>query len=118
MPAKTREAFISVFARLPQRVVWKWEAARPVNMPANVLTPKWLPQQDLLGNIRMRYKRLPMATIIYLLLQQAIQTRDCLYHTAVNWAFKKRFIMAHLLLECLLVTFFVEKLHLIFIKML
>ena len=55
MPVKTREAFINVFARLPHRVIWKWEAPRPANMPANVLTTKWLPQQDLLGIISKEY---------------------------------------------------------------
>jgi len=43
--------FVKVFARLKQKVIWKWEAR---NLPspklsANVKTVDWLPQQDLLG---------------------------------------------------------------------
>ena len=64
MSAKTREAFINVFARLPQRVIWKWEASRPENVSVNVMMTKWLPQQDLLGNIRITCKYILTATII------------------------------------------------------
>jgi glucuronosyltransferase len=49
MPVETLQAFMSAFAKLPQRVIWKWEADVPVNVPSNIMMKKWLPQQDLLG---------------------------------------------------------------------
>ena len=49
MPNDTLQAFINAFAKLPQRVFWKWEAEIPENIPPNVMMTKWLPQQDLLG---------------------------------------------------------------------
>ena len=49
MDKETYETFIRVFSKLPQRVVWKWEAEVPPNIPANIKMVKWLPQQDLLG---------------------------------------------------------------------
>jgi len=49
MPNETLQAFINAFAKLPQRVFWKWEAKKPENIPPNVMMTKWLPQQDLIG---------------------------------------------------------------------
>jgi glucuronosyltransferase len=50
MPKETLDTFIRVFSKLRQRVVWKWEADAPLNMPSNIMMVNWLPQQDLLGN--------------------------------------------------------------------
>ena len=49
MPKEILETFINVFAKIPQKVIWKWEAEKPENIPSNVLMVDWLPQQDLLG---------------------------------------------------------------------
>ena len=49
MPAETLHAFMSAFAKFSQRVLWKWEAEIPTNLPSNIMMTKWLPQQDLLG---------------------------------------------------------------------
>ncbi len=50
MPDETLQSFIRVFAKLKtMRIVWKWEGHVPDNLPPNVLTSAWLPQQDLLG---------------------------------------------------------------------
>jgi len=50
MPKKHVDTFLKTFARLPQKVVWKWDSdKKPANVPSNVLLAKWLPQQDLLG---------------------------------------------------------------------
>jgi glucuronosyltransferase len=51
MPKETLNSFIRVFSKLPQRVVWKWETDEPSNMSSNIMMVKWLPQQDLLGNL-------------------------------------------------------------------
>jgi len=50
MPKENLETFIKVFAKLKQNVIWKWEDDKlPENLSKNVMTSKWLPQQDLLG---------------------------------------------------------------------
>ena len=49
MPNETLRAFINTFTKLPQRVIWKWEAEIPLNLPPNIMMTNWLPQQDLLG---------------------------------------------------------------------
>lgn len=55
MPARMVDVFVSVFARLDQRVVWQWKGHnRPANVSDNVLFVDWLPQQDLLGNSRCK----------------------------------------------------------------
>lgn len=45
IPEATRNTFMSVFSRLPQRVLWKWEDAESMNdqVPSNVRLLKWLP---------------------------------------------------------------------------
>ena len=48
MPENAVEAFLKAFARLPQRVIWKWEKTN-MEAPPNVLLIDWLPQQDILG---------------------------------------------------------------------
>lgn len=48
MPAHAKEAFVRVFSRIPQRVIWKWENTALDLLP-NVKTIDWVPQQDLLG---------------------------------------------------------------------
>ena len=49
-PVEKREAFIKVFAKLKQKVLWKWEGDVLPNKPANVRVQKWMPQQDVLGH--------------------------------------------------------------------
>ena len=41
--------FLETFNRLEMSVIWKWDADIP-NLPNNVITHSWLPQQDLLGH--------------------------------------------------------------------
>ena len=45
--------FARVFGRLPQRVVWKYNAERPPLAP-NTLVSTWIPQNDLLGHPKAR----------------------------------------------------------------
>ncbi|KAK8724718.1 hypothetical protein OTU49_011233 [Cherax quadricarinatus] len=49
MPVQYRELFLRVFARLPQRVIWKYEGELD-NVPDNVMITDWLPQQDILAH--------------------------------------------------------------------
>jgi len=52
MPEKTLQAFMDAFSKLPQKVICKWEAEIPKNIPSNILLVDWLPQQDLLGILK------------------------------------------------------------------
>lgn len=54
MPARVRESLVEAFRRLPYRVVWKWEGAAIADLPPNVMTRAWLPQQDVLAHKNVR----------------------------------------------------------------
>jgi len=47
-PEDKRQAFLRAFARLEQRVLWKWENETMPEKPDNVMIQKWLPQLDIL----------------------------------------------------------------------
>jgi glucuronosyltransferase len=50
MPESLLQIFFKVFAKLPQSIICKWETDElHQDLPKNVMTTKWLPQQDLLG---------------------------------------------------------------------
>jgi glucuronosyltransferase len=51
MPPHIVEMFVRVFARIPQRVFWKWENDSKIQrkLTDNIMMVNWLPQQDLLG---------------------------------------------------------------------
>lgn len=49
LPKETLQVFLDVFAKLPYKIVWKFEKDLP-NKPDNVFTGKWLPQQGILGH--------------------------------------------------------------------
>lgn len=49
MPTEKRQAFINVFKKLPQRVIWKWENDTMEGQTDNILIRKWLPQFDILS---------------------------------------------------------------------
>ncbi|XP_049943020.1 UDP-glycosyltransferase UGT5-like isoform X2 [Schistocerca serialis cubense] len=53
-PEEKRQAFLRVFSRLEQRVLWKWEADSLPGQPPNVKTGKWLPQSDILAHKNVR----------------------------------------------------------------
>lgn len=46
-----RDAFLHVFSKIPQRVLWKWEADDLPGKSANIMTAKWMPQRDILGKL-------------------------------------------------------------------
>ena len=52
MPLHVRKMFLEAFRKLPQRVLWKWEADELVDKPDNVMIKKWIPQRDILGRFR------------------------------------------------------------------
>lgn len=51
MPEQLKRLMIETFAQLPYRVLWKWESGLSElrELPSNVKTSRWLPQQDILG---------------------------------------------------------------------
>ena len=50
MPAHFQQIFARVFARIPQRIFWKWEKGNiQEQLTDNIMVVDWLPQQDLLG---------------------------------------------------------------------
>lgn len=50
LPENIRKEILQVFSKLPQKVLWKWEG-NMTDLPPNVKISKWLPQQDILGNV-------------------------------------------------------------------
>lgn len=50
MPMEQRNMFLSVFGRLKQNVIWKFEDDSMPNIPSNVRIQKWLPQIDILAH--------------------------------------------------------------------
>lgn len=51
MPVEKRNAILRVLSRLKQKVLWKFETDEIGTLPENVKIEKWLPQQDILGEI-------------------------------------------------------------------
>lgn len=54
MPSELQETFLNVFAKLKQKILWKWESDTMEGKPDNVKLVKWLPQQDILGHKNTR----------------------------------------------------------------
>lgn len=55
MPENLRQLFVNTFAKLPYRVLWKYESSIIQNdLPPNVKISRWLPQQDVLGHKKIR----------------------------------------------------------------
>jgi glucuronosyltransferase len=51
VPEDKIRAFLEAFSELPQKILWKWESDILPEQPPNVKYGKWLPQQDILGNM-------------------------------------------------------------------
>lgn len=55
MPENLRQLLVNTFAKLPYRVLWKYESTLIQNdLPPNVKISRWLPQQDVLGHKKLR----------------------------------------------------------------
>lgn len=50
LPQDVSEEIAAAFAKMPQKVVWRYLGQRPENLGNNTLLVKWLPQNDLLGH--------------------------------------------------------------------
>lgn len=54
MPKETKDLIVRVFARLKQKILWKWEEDVLPGQPENVKTGKWLPQSDILAHSNVK----------------------------------------------------------------
>ncbi|XP_013164469.1 PREDICTED: UDP-glucuronosyltransferase [Papilio xuthus] len=50
LPLDKKNAFINVFKRLNQTVLWKWEDENLENKPKNLVTRNWLPQKEIFAH--------------------------------------------------------------------
>lgn len=50
LPAQKRDDLLRAFARLKQRVLWKWEVPDLPGKPDNVMINSWFPQDDVLAH--------------------------------------------------------------------
>ena len=53
MPPEKLATFLETFKRLDISVIWKWDSDIQ-DLPKNVITRSWLPQQDLLGHPNLK----------------------------------------------------------------
>lgn len=51
LPENTKKMIIEVLGQVPQRVLLKYEEEITYDLPKNIMTRKWFPQQDILRNI-------------------------------------------------------------------
>ncbi|KAJ7997480.1 hypothetical protein DPEC_G00229450 [Dallia pectoralis] len=54
LPADITDPIASVFAKLPQKVIWRHVGERPSTLGNNTLLVNWMPQKDLLGHPQTR----------------------------------------------------------------
>jgi MGT family glycosyltransferase len=71
MPEETRKAFLNAFARLKQRVLWKWDFGDMTDLPPNVKLSKWLPVQDILAHPK---------TKLFITHGGLLSTQEAIYH--------------------------------------
>ncbi|XP_078612951.1 UDP-glucuronosyltransferase 2B4-like isoform X2 [Branchiostoma floridae x Branchiostoma japonicum] len=50
MPAELADMLAAAFARLPQKVVWRYAGTPPPSLGSNTKTMEWVPQNDLLAH--------------------------------------------------------------------
>ncbi|XP_039889190.1 UDP-glucuronosyltransferase 2A1-like isoform X2 [Simochromis diagramma] len=50
LPKEVTEEVAGVFAKMPQKVIWKHKGDRPSTLGNNTLIVNWMPQKDLLGH--------------------------------------------------------------------
>ncbi|XP_010869303.3 UDP-glucuronosyltransferase 2C1 [Esox lucius] len=54
LPTDIADQIASVFAKLPQKVIWRHVGERPSTLGNNTMLVKWMPQKDLLGHPQTR----------------------------------------------------------------
>ena len=54
MADSLRQKLLTVFRKLKQRILWKWESEEMEGKPDNVMLSKWFPQQDILAHPKLK----------------------------------------------------------------
>ncbi|CAG03165.1 unnamed protein product, partial [Tetraodon nigroviridis] len=50
LPPDLADEIAAAFAKLPQKVIWRYKGAKPATLGNNTLLVDWMPQNDLLGH--------------------------------------------------------------------
>ncbi|CAG03163.1 unnamed protein product [Tetraodon nigroviridis] len=50
LPPDLADEIAAAFAKLPQKVIWRYQGAKPATLGNNTLLVDWMPQNDLLGH--------------------------------------------------------------------
>ncbi|CAK6969085.1 UDP glucuronosyltransferase 5 family%2C polypeptide D1 [Scomber scombrus] len=54
LPREVADEIASVFAKMPQKVIWRHKGEHPSTLGNNTLIVEWMPQKDLLGHPQTR----------------------------------------------------------------